>query len=113
MIADVGAEAFLVDAADHDRAIALTSHMPQILSTALASYLSDHDVAKFAGTGLATFLRLAASDASVWTPTIEANRRNIQPHVEPIIEIIRAILNGDAEAFKRAQAFMKKLTADS
>jgi prephenate dehydrogenase len=111
VIADCGAEAVIVDAAEHDRAVALTSHVPQILSTALAAYIDGQDVSLFAWTGLATFLRLAASDASVWTPTIEANRRNIEPHLVRVLEIVQAILEGDAEAFERAQALMKKLGA--
>ena len=41
MIAACGAKAELVDAAEHDRALALTSHLPQILSTALAAYLHE------------------------------------------------------------------------
>ena len=109
VIADCGAEAVVVDAAEHDRAVALTSHLPQVLSTALAAYVDGEDVAQFAGTGLATFLRLASSDASVWTPTIEANRKNIEPHLARVLEIAKAIVDGDAEAFERAQRLMREL----
>ena len=35
-----------------------------MLSTALAAYLDERDIAEFAGAGLATFLRLARSDAA-------------------------------------------------
>jgi prephenate dehydrogenase len=109
VIADCRAEAVVVDAAEHDQAVALTSHIPQILSTALAAYIDGQDVAQFAGSGLATFLRLAASDASVWTPTIEANRKNIEPHLVRVLEIVQAVLEGDTTAFERAQALLRKL----
>lgn len=107
VIAACGAHAVLVDAAEHDAAVALTSHIPQILSTALAAYLDDRDVAAFAGSGLATFLRLAESDASVWQPTIQANRSNLQPHLDGIMEVVRQILDGDEEAFAKAQHYMR------
>ncbi len=113
VIADCGSTPILVGAAEHDAAVALTSHIPQILSTALAAYLSERDVAKFAGTGLSTFLRLAASDASVWMPTIEANRANIEKHIAPLMEIVQRIIEGDADAFENAQEFMKDLLAAS
>lgn len=106
IIAICGAERDKVDAAQHDAAVALTSHLPQVLSTALAAYLSERDVAEFAGPGLATFLRLAHSDAAVWKPIIDANHANIEPHVEALARIIAQVLKGDEEAFRRAQEFM-------
>jgi len=110
IIAACGANAEIVDASDHDRAVALTSHLPQILSTALAAYLHDQNVdLRFAGPGLRTFLRLAGSDASVWTPILDANRENLRPHVDAIAEIARAIVEGDASSFTKANEVAKKL----
>jgi prephenate dehydrogenase len=110
IIAACGANAEVVDASEHDRALALTSHLPQILSTALAAYLDDQQIdLRFAGAGLRTFLRLAGSDASVWTPIIDANRGNLRPHVDAIAEIARAIVEGDATSFAKANELAKKL----
>jgi prephenate dehydrogenase len=110
IIAACGANAEVVDADEHDRALALTSHLPQILSTALAAYLHDQNVdLRFAGPGLRTFLRLAASEASVWTPIIDANRDNLRPHAGPFAEIVRAIVEGDASAFAKANEVAAKL----
>jgi prephenate dehydrogenase len=109
VIRDCGAEPVLVDAAQHDAAIALTSHIPQMLSTALAAYLDERDVAEFAGPGLATFLRLARSDARVWEATIAANRGNIEPHLEGIFRVLERMLEGDSETFEKAQRFMDRL----
>jgi prephenate dehydrogenase len=110
IIAACGANAEIVDAAEHDRAVALTSHLPQIISTALAAYLHDQDVdLRFAGPGLRTFLRLAGSEASVWTPIIKANRENLRPHVDAFTEIVRAIVDGDASPFTNANDLFAKL----
>jgi prephenate dehydrogenase len=103
-----GARAELVDAAEHDRAIALTSHLPQILSTALAAYLHDQNVdLRFAGPGLRTFLRLAASEATIWSPTLAANRENLRPHAEAIAQLVREMIEDDpAEVFAKANEFI-------
>jgi prephenate dehydrogenase len=111
IIAACGANAEVVDASEHDRAIALTSHLPQILSTALAAYLHDQNVdLRFAGPGLRTFLRLAGSEASVWTPILAANRENLRPHAGAIEDSVRAIIEGDASStFASANDLFKKL----
>ncbi|HEV7571724.1 MAG TPA: prephenate dehydrogenase/arogenate dehydrogenase family protein [Thermoanaerobaculia bacterium] len=112
IIAACGANAEIVAAAEHDRAVALTSHLPQILSTALAAYLHDQQIdLRFAGPGLRTFLRLAGSEASVWTPILDANRENLRPHAEAVAEIVRAIVEGDASStFANANEFLAKLS---
>lgn len=113
VIAACSANAEIVDAGEHDRALALTSHLPQILSTALAAYLHDQNVdLRFAGPGLRTFLRLAGSESSVWTPILDANRENLRPHVDAIAEIVRAIVEGDASStFAKANDLFAKLRA--
>jgi prephenate dehydrogenase len=101
-----GATLELVDADDHDRAVALTSHLPQLLSTALAAQLADVDP-RFVGSGLKTFLRLAESDASVWAPVFEANADYVSEHLDAVVRIAREMLRGDAGAFARAQRFVR------
>jgi prephenate dehydrogenase len=113
VIAACGANAELVDAEEHDRALALTSHLPQILSTALAAYLREQGVdLRFAGPGLRTFLRLAGSDSSVWSPVLRANRSNLRPHVAAIRTLVDEIVDGDpAEAFAKANQLFAQLAA--
>ena len=100
-----------VEGAEHDAAVALTSHLPQVLSTALFAYLSDKpDVEKFAGAGLRSF-RLAASDGAMWHSVLEANRDNLRPHADAIAQLVRAIIEGDEpEAFARARTLWRALT---
>ena len=52
-IAAFGARELILDAAEHDRLVAWSSHLPQLASTALAAVLNDHapDAAKVAGPG--------------------------------------------------------------
>jgi len=109
-IEDCGARCEVVDAATHDRAIALTSHLPQILSTALAASL-DEELLPFAGSGLRTFLRLAGSDASVWAPVIEANRENIREQSARVLAVMDGILAGDETAFAKARELFARLSS--
>lgn len=108
LVRDCGAVAVVVSAEEHDAAMALTSHLPQILSTALAASI-DPEQLRFAGSGLRTFLRLAASDASVWAPILAANRDNIAPHAEAVARLVRDMLESPEEAFAKAQRLAKLL----
>lgn len=110
VIEDCGAISDRVDPGDHDRAVALTSHLPQLLSTALAAHLAESEAdARFAGSGLKTFLRLAESDPRVWMSILGANHDNIDRHLERVIEIVRDILHGDDRPFLAAKEMMRKL----
>ncbi|HEX9985652.1 MAG TPA: prephenate dehydrogenase/arogenate dehydrogenase family protein [Thermoanaerobaculia bacterium] len=102
MIDACGAIRDRVDAREHDAGVALTSHLPQILSTALAAYL-DEDQLRFAGSGLRTFLRLAGSDGSVWAPIVAANREQLARHAEELAKLVRAIIDGDVAAYDQAR----------
>ena len=114
LVRDCGAVPRPVTADEHDAAVALTSHLPQVLSTALGAYLNDRDLLDYAGSGLRTVLRLAGSEASVWTPILAANRDNLAPHAAAVTELVREIVNGDpADAFARAQATWRALEEKS
>ena len=62
-------------AAEHDRAVAVVSHAPQILSSLLAARLLDSSdtVVSIAGQGLRDMTRIAASDADLWVEILSAN----------------------------------------
>jgi prephenate dehydrogenase len=62
-------------AKDHDRAVALVSHVPQLVSSLLAARLlsAKGDDVKLAGQGLRDTTRIAASDPELWIQILEAN----------------------------------------
>ncbi len=111
LIRACGAHSVRVTAEEHDAAVALTSHLPQVLSTALYAYLGDKpEVAKFAGSGLRSF-RLAASDGEMWHSVLAANRDNLRPHADAVARLVQAIIEGDEpEAFARARTLWRALT---
>ncbi len=65
----------LVDAVEHDRQLAWTSHLPQAVAYALARVLADRGLAPSAfGTGARDSTRLAASSPDLWIDIFLQNR---------------------------------------
>lgn len=106
----VGAVPARIDAVDHDRLMARTSHLPQLAVTALATVLSRHGLPPDAlGPGGRDTTRLAGSDPDMWTDIALDNRDEIAPALdaltEALTELTRAIRDGDAAAVRsRLQA---------
>ncbi len=71
-----GAIPFEVDAAEHDRVVALTSHVPQIVANCFAARLRD-DVAPFMGPTARELSRLSHSSDTMWRDILAANSANI------------------------------------
>jgi prephenate dehydrogenase len=69
----LGARVRLMEARAHDRALALTSHLPHLLASALAGALPP-DLDELTATGFRDTTRLAAGNPTVWTAIFRANR---------------------------------------
>jgi prephenate dehydrogenase len=73
-IETMGARPFAIEAARHDRDLALSSHLPQLLSTTLGAMLEQSGIcAELGGPGLASTLRLAGSPWALWETILRAN----------------------------------------
>ena len=70
-----------MSASDHDSAVALVSHLPQIVSSLLAAQLNGSKVSdlELAGAGLRDTTRIAASDPVLWQEIIASNSSQILP----------------------------------
>lgn len=71
----LGSTVVEMTAAEHDRAVALVSHVPQVVSSLLAARLNhaEPEQVALAGQGLRDTTRIAASDAKLWTQILSAN----------------------------------------
>ena len=77
-IAKIGARLVKLEAAEHDRLAALVSHLPQLLSTALASLFADSpEAARVAGPAAADLTRLALSPYDIWRDIFATNAGEI------------------------------------
>jgi prephenate dehydrogenase len=70
------AKPVLISPDDHDRLVAIISHLPQLLSTLLATEISPKLVS-LSGPGLKSMLRLAGSPYSLWGNIIKENSTEI------------------------------------
>ncbi|MEU8569712.1 prephenate dehydrogenase [Streptomyces pathocidini] len=65
----------VMDADAHDRAVALVSHTPQLLSSLVAARLegADETAVRLCGQGIRDVTRIAASDPAMWVDILSAN----------------------------------------
>jgi prephenate dehydrogenase len=79
---------------DHDRAVALTSHAPQLLSSLLAARLLDADAEAVAvsGQGLRDMTRIAGSDPSLWRAILKANASSVAAVLEAFALDLDAVI---------------------
>jgi prephenate dehydrogenase len=71
---------------EHDAAVALVSHLPQVASSLVAARLRDasEPAVGLAGQGLRDLTRIAGSDPTLWAQILAAN-------AGPVLEVLRAL----------------------
>ena len=76
---DLGAIVSQFTADEHDEAVALVSHLPQIMSSLLASRLQGTPLhaLSLAGNGLRDTTRIAASDPTLWVQILGGNAEKV------------------------------------
>lgn len=98
----LGAHVSEVEAGDHDRRLAWTSHLPQLLSTALAHVLEGEGIGRDElGPGGQSMTRLAGSDSEMWTGIIGQNAARISEAlggIESAIQRLRTAIEAGDEA---------------
>jgi prephenate dehydrogenase len=99
-ITAMGARAIPVDAETHDRLAALTSHLPQVVSVALASRLAaslDDATIALCGSGIRSMTRLGASSWEMWEGILIANGSAVAQEVRTLAAVLSEIAD-DLEA---------------
>lgn len=118
-----GAQVALMDAAHHDRVLALTSHLPQLIARTIVGTAADleaemqDEVIKFSAGGFRDFTRMAAADPIMWRDVFlhnsEAVLEMIQRLQEDLAAMQKAIRSKDGEVlrqrFSRAQVIRQKV----
>jgi len=72
----LGAKGKILDASEHDRILAATSHLPFLISSALA-LATPEEVAPFVGPGFKSTSRLAGTSSSMMLGVLQSNRENV------------------------------------
>ncbi|MEU7379277.1 MULTISPECIES: prephenate dehydrogenase [unclassified Streptomyces] len=102
----------VMDADAHDRAVALVSHMPHLVSSLVAARLKNAEEAavRLCGQGIRDVTRIAASDPRMWIDILSANPgpvadllSDISVDLEEAVQALRALQSSD-EAKRREGA---------
>ena len=101
----VGAKVSTMKAEQHDAVLALTSHLPHMLSYTLVSQIADNpeegNIFEYAAGGFKDFTRIAGSDPVMWAEICLANAEKITESIDVyaahLDKVKTAILNNDRE----------------
>ncbi len=116
-----GSRIATMDAAHHDRVLAITSHLPHLIAYTIVDTAAQlekdlqREIIKFSASGFRDFTRIAASDPVMWRDIFLANREAVldilQRFNEDLTALQRAIRRGDGamlrETFTRTRAIRK------
>ncbi|MER6996201.1 prephenate dehydrogenase [Streptomyces sp. NPDC000410] len=118
LVALCGAVPVVMDSGAHDRAVALVSHTPHVLSALMAARLQHmpEDSPRLAGQGLRDVIRIAGGDPGLWAGILEANATAIADVLGELAEDItaavtalRGLAAGGADERARGTAFVTDL----
>lgn len=89
----IGAQPVWCDSETHDWAVGIVSHLPQLVSVALARVVQDETdetglPLSLAGQGLQDMLRLAGSPYSVWRDILLTNTENVSRALDRLAQAI-------------------------
>jgi prephenate dehydrogenase len=111
----VGAEPMEIEAGAHDRAMAYVSHAPQLVASAVYSVAARAGVLDQAGPGFRDVTRISGGPASTWRDIFDANRDELASALgeilEPLVELRRRLVEGDATAIASAVALLDEAHA--
>ncbi len=112
-----------LDPEEHDRIMAMVSHLPQLISVALMQTARAGDAEhgmldKIAGRGFLDMTRLAASDYSMWKGILDTNQEAIRQAVDrfgrTLLQLNGAMSGGEmALAWEQAGRHRRKMMPDS
>ncbi|MCP3821964.1 prephenate dehydrogenase [Streptomyces sp. A3M-1-3] len=96
----------VMDADAHDRAVALVSHTPQLISSMVAARLesADESAVRLCGQGIRDVTRIAASDPRMWVEILSANPgpvadvlAGVAADLDETVQALRALQSSDED----------------
>ena len=93
LVTTCGAYAVEMSPEEHDRAVALISHVPQLISSALAAQLTSADEShvRLTGSGLRDMTRIAGSNAQMWSDIVAGNSIPIRDALTALMDELRGL----------------------
>ena len=111
IIEDLGAKTIITTPDEHDKAVALVSHMPMVLAQALCKNIQNNTLAQeLASSGFKDTTRLALSNLEMANDMVNFNKANIQDSIKQLQECIESLLQEDyTSQAQRIKNFRKNL----
>ena len=111
VIKQLGAKPLFTTPTEHDKAAAMISHMPMLISQALFLSASDSELAmSMAAGGFRDMTRLALSNEEMAVDMINMNHENIQTAILKLYKSVGDLTFGDyAELIKEIKQKRKKM----
>ena len=107
----LGSVVIQMSPAEHDRALAMSSHLPHVAAAALAATLPEKYF-RLAGTGMLDTTRLAAGDPELWKQILMFNRENVVAALEQygakLTALHAALRDGNQDELARILTAAKK-----
>ena len=105
----IGAEPVTLDAETHDDTLAWTSHLPQIVASALAVTLAKHGPRGVTyGSGALTATQRAIGNTDMWTEIVLMNKGKILSALDAVVsEATRLIVDIEAEDAERIRDWLE------
>jgi len=93
LVLGCGADLVEMSPQRHDEAVALVSHVPQLVATLTAARLRGRadELVALAGQGVRDVTRIAASDPSLWSDILDANAAAVLPLVRELQAQLRDV----------------------
>lgn len=101
----LGARPVRMTAAEHDAAVAMISHLPQVLATALVNEAADRiNALDLAAGSFRDLTRVAASDPAIWVELLAINSQDVVGAIEDfrgrLARIVDALEEGDVDVIR-------------
>jgi prephenate dehydrogenase len=96
----LGTQVYVMPAADHDQALAVTSHLPHLLAFAFMQQVQDGHM-PLTGGGFRDFTRIAGADEQLWWRILRLNKQPVlesaQQFIGDLQQLIEFIEQNDSE----------------
>jgi prephenate dehydrogenase len=102
LIKAIGAVPHVISPDDHDRLVAQISHLPQIISSALADQTSLHS--DVAGPGLRSMTRMASSPFHIWSDIFKTSGylpHELRTFIQRLQTVLDSLESGDSQGLEK------------
>lgn len=111
IVEEMGAQIVITTPEEHDKAVALISHMPMVVAQALCANIKDNKLAQtLASSGFRDTTRLALSNTQMASDMVNMNKENIEFALDSLTESLNSLMGENyPEKIETIKSFRKNL----